>query len=132
MNAVPAHLGNHAGDRLGSCDQSPCSAGPVTHASTQSSQAATKEQQESNDNEAFTVVVSPNPSTTYFTLKLKSKYQTPVSMKVMDANGRVIDAASKIAPNSSIQIGHNYISGSYYAEMIQGNTRKVVQLIKVK
>lgn len=132
VNAVPAHLGNHAGDRLGSCDQSPCSAGPVTHASTQSSKAASKEQQESNDNEAFTVVVSPNPSTTYFTLKLKSKYQTPVSMKVMDANGRVIDAASKIAPNSSIQIGHNYISGSYYAEMIQGNTRKVVQLIKVK
>ena len=80
--------------------------------------------------EELKVTVMPNPSTTYFTLKFESKYETPVNMRVMDANGRVIDAKSKIGANSTIQIGHNYSSGTYYAEMIQGTKRKVVQLIK--
>jgi hypothetical protein len=74
----------------------------------------------------------PNPSTTFFTLKLESKYKTPVNMRVMDGRGRVIDARSKIGANSTIQIGHNYSSGTYYAELIQGTKRKVVQLIKGK
>jgi hypothetical protein len=74
----------------------------------------------------------PNPSTTYFTLKLESKYQTPVELRVMDGTGRVVDAKSKLGANSSVQIGHNYSSGTYYAELIQGTQRKVVQLIKAR
>jgi hypothetical protein len=74
----------------------------------------------------------PNPSTTYFTLKLESKYQTPVEMRVMDGSGRVVDSRSKIGANSTFQIGHNYSSGTYYAELIQGTQRKVVQLIKAR
>ncbi len=82
--------------------------------------------------EELKITVMPNPSTTYFTLKLESKYQTPANLRVMDANGRVVDAKSKIASNSTFQIGHNYSSGTYYAELIQGTHRKVVQLIKVR
>ncbi|MDE3253019.1 MAG: T9SS type A sorting domain-containing protein, partial [Bacteroidota bacterium] len=59
-----------------------------------------------------------------------SKYSTPVNMRVMDASGRVVDAKSKIGSNSTIQIGHNYSSGTYFAEMMQGTKRKVIQLIK--
>ncbi|MES2332665.1 MAG: LamG-like jellyroll fold domain-containing protein [Bacteroidota bacterium] len=82
--------------------------------------------------EELKVTVMPNPSTTYFTLKLESKYETPVNIRVMDGRGRVVDARSKIGANSTIQIGHNYSSGTYYAELIQGTKRKVVQLIKGK
>ena len=82
--------------------------------------------------EELKVTVMPNPSTTSFTLKLESKYETPVNMRVMDGNGRVVDARTKIGSNSTFQIGHNYSSGTYYAEMIQGTKRKVVQLIKAK
>jgi hypothetical protein len=80
--------------------------------------------------EELKVVVMPNPSTTYFTLKLESKYETPVNLRVMDGSGRVVDSKSQIGSNSTIQIGHNYSSGTYYAELIQGTQRKVVQLIK--
>ncbi|MES2332510.1 MAG: LamG-like jellyroll fold domain-containing protein [Bacteroidota bacterium] len=82
--------------------------------------------------EELKVTVMPNPTTTFFTLKLESKYAIPVNMRVMDGRGRVIDARSKIGANSTIQIGHNYSSGVYYAELIQGSKRKVVQLIKGK
>ena len=64
--------------------------------------------------------------------KIESKFETPVSLRVMDGTGRVVDAKSKIGANSTIQIGHNYSSGTYYAELIQGGQRKVVQLIKAK
>jgi hypothetical protein len=82
--------------------------------------------------EELKVTVMPNPTTTFFTLKFESKYETPISMRVMDGRGRVVDAKSKIGANSTIQIGHNYSSGTYYAELIQGTQRKVVQLIKGK
>jgi hypothetical protein len=82
--------------------------------------------------EELKVTVMPNPSISYFTLKFESKYETPLNMRVMDASGRVIDARSKIGANSTIQIGHNYSSGTYYAEILQGTQRKVVQLIKGK
>ncbi|MBI2275231.1 MAG: T9SS type A sorting domain-containing protein [Bacteroidetes bacterium] len=74
----------------------------------------------------------PNPSTTYFTLKLSSRYTTPVTMRVVDESGRVIDARSGIGANSTIQIGHAYQSGTYFAEMTQGTQRKIVKLIKIR
>ncbi len=86
----------------------------------------------STTEEELKVTVMPNPSNTYFTLKLESRYETPVNMRVMDAQGRVVDAKSKIGSNSTLQIGQGYSSGTYYAEMIQGTRRKVVQLIKEK
>ena len=82
--------------------------------------------------EDLSVLVMPNPSTTYFTLKISSKREAPVNMRVVDAAGRVIEAKQQLAPNSTLQIGHNYGSGIYIVEMIQGNTRKAVQLIKAR
>ncbi len=108
---------------------------PIVSTNTQSTQtviAETKVAEVKSTEEDLKVTVMPNPTTTYFTLKLESKYETPVNMRVMDASGRVVDARSKIGSNSTIQIGHNYSSGTYYAEMTQGTKRKVLQLIKLK
>ena len=108
-----------------------CSAAPVTLVnSTSVNQSTTIDKVVATTEEELKVTVMPNPTTTYFTLKLESKYETPVNMRVMDASGRVVDMKSKIGANSTLQIGHNYSSGTYYAELIQGTQRKVVQLIK--
>jgi hypothetical protein len=139
---VPSHIGtnNSCGsysgtDRLGSCDQAPCNT-TITNSITGITQTATKEGGDAVTNktteEELKVTVMPNPSTTFFTLKLESKYETPVNMRVMDESGRVVDARSKLGANSTMQIGHNYSSGTYYAELIQGTKRKVVQLIKAR
>lgn len=95
-----------------------------------SQSVSTKEETTVSTEEELKITVMPNPSTTYFTLKLESRYETPVTMRVMEAGGRVIDSRSRIGSNSTIQIGHSYSSGIFYAEMIQGIKRKVVQLIK--
>ena len=137
INQVSSHLGSSScgsdgNDRLGSCDQSSCNTTVVNSVVTNNSNATKEGGSEVvvTSEEELKVTAMPNPSTTFFTLKLESKYETPVTMRVMDGTGRVVDARSKIGANSTIQIGHNYSSGTYYAELIQGGTRKVVQLIK--
>lgn len=82
--------------------------------------------------EDLKVTVLPNPSTTFFTLKFESRLEAPVTLRVMDASGRVVDAKSKISGNSTLQVGHNYSSGTYFAEIVQGNQRRVIQLIKAR
>lgn len=106
------------------------SASPIAAADAQPVYNKTAELQEVADD--LKVTVMPNPSTTYFTLKLASKSELPVNIKVVDAAGRVIDAKAKQPANSTIQMGQSYMPGSYFAEFIQGNQRKVVQLIKIK
>ena len=92
---------------------------------------ADKKVVETNEKE-LKITVMPNPSTTYFTLKFESRYETLLNIRVMDASGRVVDAKSSVGSNSTMQIGHNYSSGTYFAEIIQGAKHQVIQLIKVR
>jgi hypothetical protein len=142
INAVPTHIGGNGcgnkddDDRLGSCDQTPCgytsltSVGSGGMKETATQEPGTGIQKTADMEEAIKVTVMPNPSTTYFTLKFESRSNAKMNLRVMDGSGRVVDARSSIVPNSSLQIGHNYSSGTYYAEVIQGGQRKSVQLIK--
>lgn len=108
-----------------------CNASPVPVNTSRSITQVISEEKDVMEEE-LQITVLPNPTTTYFTLRLTSKYESPVNIRVIDANGRVVDARNKIGANSTIQVGHNYSSGIYYAEMIQGTRRKMVQLIKGK
>lgn len=83
-------------------------------------------------NEVMEVKVMPNPTQNYFRILLRSKFDLPVSLRVLDASGRVVESKSGIGANSTIEIGHNYGMGTYFAEMIQGEYRKTIQLIKVR
>jgi hypothetical protein len=141
VNSVSAHLNHGCGnndddDRLGSCDQAPCNTTNVMASANSNTQTVTSETasvvKATSTEEDLKITVMPNPTTTFFTLKLESRNQLPVDLRVMDAAGRVVDSKSKLGANSSLQVGHNYSSGTYYAEFVQGGKRKVLQLIKAK
>jgi hypothetical protein len=140
ISQVSSHLnttscGSDGNDRLGSCDQTPCNTSAAQSTTIAGNTTGTTKEAAEEVNtsiEELKVTVMPNPSTTFFTLKMESKYEIPISMRVMDGRGRVVDAKTKIGSNSTIQIGHNYSSGTYYAELIQGSQRKVIQLIKAR
>ncbi len=79
----------------------------------------------------LTVSVLPNPSTQYFTLKLQSSESTStVTVSITDAAGRLIEMKTNVNANSSLQLGHNYPPGIYFAQIVQGNKKEVVKLIK--
>jgi hypothetical protein len=78
------------------------------------------------------VQVLPNPSTNYFTLVIKGNRVSPVTVRVLDISGRVVEKYEKIASTTLLRLGHKLRSGSYFAEVVQGSERKVVKIIKMR
>ena len=74
--------------------------------------------------------VMPNPSSTFFNLVIKGSSESPVTVKILDMFGQVVETHQKVSSNTVLKIGHRLTSGSYFAEITQGNQRKVVRLIK--
>ena len=127
VNAVDAHLTNHPGDRLGSCDQYPCGSANLTSNEFLPSQSVKSDITNSDD---LKVTVMPNPTTSHFTIKIESKDAAPVNVVVLDVSGKRIETKYKLNSNCTFEIGQYYIDGYYYAEVLQGTKRRVVKLIK--
>ncbi len=91
---------------------------------------AVYEMEEQPEATTLQVKVAPNPSLTDFVIMVQSKQQSPVTIKVTDAQGKVLTVINKVVVGSAIPVGGNYSSGIYFAEIIQGTERKVVRLVK--
>ena len=49
---------------------------------------------------------------------------------MLDATGKLFEMKGGVAPNGSIAVEHNWRPGMYYAEVVQGEQRVVVKLLK--
>jgi hypothetical protein len=79
----------------------------------------------------FKVVAAPNPTTNVFALNIESDNKVDrVNVRVMDMYGRVLEVKNGIASNSVIRFGGNYRPGVYFAQIMQGNRKVVMRLIK--
>lgn len=121
VSSVKDHLQNHAGDKLGRCGQDPCASQSRFITST-----------EPIVGESFKIAVLPNPSRTLFTLSIESNNDSPFSIRILDLLGREIDRLGNISANSVVKIGDKLNTGFYLAEIIQGDERKIVKLVKIQ
>jgi hypothetical protein len=87
-------------------------------------------QSNTNVTGALKVVATPNPTTTYFTLKTVSSSDKPLTLKVVDALGRVVETKVNFAANGTIQIGSKLPAGIYFVEVMQGEQKERLKLIK--
>ncbi len=78
----------------------------------------------------LTVRVQPNPSQNEFTLITRSNSDLALTIRVMDAQGRVVETVKGAGANGTVQIGAKLLPGIYFAEVLQGNQQKIVKLIK--
>ena len=78
------------------------------------------------------VQVFPNPSSNYFNLVIKGNPVSPVTVRVLDISGRVVEKYEKIASTTVLKLGYQLRSGSYFAEVMQGSERKVVKIILMR
>ncbi|HEU4606921.1 MAG TPA: T9SS type A sorting domain-containing protein, partial [Chitinophagaceae bacterium] len=53
-----------------------------------------------------------------------------VQVRVMDLSGRVIDLFNNLSANQTLKLGSKYRPGMYIVEMIQGENRRQLKLIK--
>ena len=116
-SSVIAHLAH--GDMLGTC--------------TPSSITMTGRSNEIEGTAAGRIAVSvmPNPSARSFTLNISSDTDAPLILRVIDISGKVIERKNLTA-NQTIKIGDSYHAGMYFAEITQGNERKVLKLVKIQ
>ena len=78
----------------------------------------------------LTVKVFPNPATYFFTFDIQSASNEKVNVKIFDITGKMIEQRIGVPVNGSIQLGSNYRPGFYIAEIIQGNERVKMRIIK--
>jgi sugar lactone lactonase YvrE len=84
------------------------------------------------NDQQFNIKVIGNPATQFFTVQLNSKTtQLPITMKVVDVQGRLIEQKNQLQANSTIQFGQTYTAGQYFVEYTQGAQRMVVSLLKL-
>ena len=88
-NAVPAHLGGHAGDQLGACGTAARPAGPATAA-----ELATE----------FVFEAYPNPFGASTTVHFRPTASAPAEVRVFDALGRVVGTLF----SGTTEAGHDY------------------------
>ncbi len=86
---------------------------------------------ERSSKENLEVNIMPNPSNSFFNVVIKGNNTNPVTLRVFDISGQVIEKQEKIASNSTLQLGHKWRGGSYFVEVIQGDQRKFLKIIKV-
>lgn len=79
---------------------------------------------------ALSVKALPNPTTDRFTLVTRSASDLPLTIKVTDNMGRVLETRSGVAANGTIRFGSQYRPGVYLVEIAQGDTKQVLKLVK--
>ncbi|MEI9808752.1 MAG: DUF4082 domain-containing protein [Bacteroidota bacterium] len=106
------------------------SANAVTSARQVQSQPAGKTMEEQPVDQQLDIRVMPNPGIDYFNITIKGSGKDPVSIRILDIFGQVVEKYEKINTSAVLRVGHGWTGGTYFAEVIQGGQRKVVKLIK--
>lgn len=76
------------------------------------------------------ILATPNPSTDFFTIKMKSSSVESVNLRVTDISGRPVEVISNQEANTIFRLGDKWPTGLYMLEVMQGTAKKTVKLLK--
>jgi hypothetical protein len=72
-----------------------------------------------------------NPSENHFTVFVSSRSDEHLQYRVIDHLNRLIETKRGIGANATLSFGNNYLPGTYYLEVIQGNEKATIKLTKL-
>jgi hypothetical protein len=79
---------------------------------------------------SLTLQASPNPSPSYFTIKVSGvRAKEKATLIVSDALGRVVETRF-VTADGTVQLGDRYRPGLYHVQLVQGKNRQTVKLVK--
>ena len=81
--------------------------------------------------QGLAVQLSPNPSNSYFTLRVKATNQEAVQVRVIDVNGKSLFTAKGMA-EQTFRFGESFAPGVYMVEVREGNEVKTLKAVKVR
>ncbi len=129
VNAVPAHLSGHTGDRLGKCEQVPC-----TSSFSLVNNATSRDNMISEImTGAIGIAVLPNPNNGQFTLQLNNLQGSFAVVSIVDANGATIEKKNiQVSAKGNTMLFNlgSKASGLYYVKVVSAEggvqTEKIV------
>jgi hypothetical protein len=75
--------------------------------------------------------VYPNPSNSRFTVLIESSDRiTKGILRIINAQGQVLEEIGEVKPGTELSLGINYASGTYTAVFIQGNQTTRQRMVK--
>jgi hypothetical protein len=114
-------------------DERMLSGGNIQIHSTAASPSTRRASSSESKDLTFDLRVLSNPTTHHFGLQFFSADKTTrMTLRIMDINGRVVEQYDQLRDGQNLIIGNEYYQGVYFAELIQGDQRKVVRLMKLK
>ncbi|MBL7764632.1 MAG: T9SS type A sorting domain-containing protein [Chitinophagaceae bacterium] len=123
VNAVPSHLGLHAGDKLGFC-------GTTCGSSAKNQPEPGDENVLELPETGFTYSIYPNPTSATFCLQMASENHDLAKMEVFDMTGRLVYQNNKIEVFSKFCFGQELVPGIYIVRLTQGEFTTSERLIK--
>jgi hypothetical protein len=72
-----------------------------------------------------------NPSENHFTVLITSSSEEHLHYRVLDHLNRLVESKRGIGANATLTIGTNYLPGTYYLEVVQGNEKATIKLTKL-
>jgi hypothetical protein len=88
---------------------------------------------QSKNTQFFDLKVYANPTSNSFGLQpMSSDKHTRMLLRITDVSGRVIAIYDQLKDSQNLIIGDAFDKGVYFAELIQGDQRKVIRLLKIK
>jgi hypothetical protein len=122
VNAVPAHIGLHAGDHLGTCSQSCESLG--IKAGEELGELVV------SDHTSFETVVFPNPFMTDFSVTVETESLEPITLTIYDLTGKLVQTETGVTPNSPYRVSNNLGDGFYVLQVRQGSDVQNIKIVK--
>jgi uncharacterized delta-60 repeat protein len=84
-----------------------------------------------NESAAYSIRVLNSPTTNFFTLDIQSpNLVDKVTISIYDASG-ILRETRVLPPNNRMDLGQLYPKGVYFAEVVQGNNKQLLRLIKL-
>ena len=78
------------------------------------------------------VKVLPNPTRNYFQLNITGNAQGTIRLRITDFLGRVMEDKKLEGMTQQMKVGENWRNGTYILEVMQGEERKTIQLVKLR
>jgi len=140
-DSVPSHLGGlgighpinpacstsvHPLDCLGSCDNN-CAYLAARHGRDDNSPDIDRTAAKETDFIAY-----PNPFNNDVKMELRSTSESQASLRIIDLQGRVLMENKQVKPNEVFTMGGELKTGIYIIDVIQGDFRKTLRLVKTE
>lgn len=120
-SAVPAHLINHSGDRLGTCD---------VNCGTQAKPGEIIGSHSHDEHGDMELLIYPNPSTTYFTILLETVSEEMAQADIYDMVGKKILSIENLLPNTPYEVKNDLPTGVYLVKVNQNGVEQTMRFIK--